>query len=168
MERQRFVVALATVAVIGLTFVERASAQGPGFQGSPAGFGNGQRRNFRPARERWRQMSPDERQRIKSNAARWLQMAPEERLQMRMRRQRMRQAAEAALQDSGLHLEADKRELYERRYLQERRRIERSLRQELEEKRQHELAPVMENLKKEFAQPQSSASPTASTDSPKK
>ena len=90
-----------------------------------------------------------------------------------MRRQRIQREAQAALQDSGLQLEAEKRELYERRYMQERRRIERSLRQELDEKRQRELAPVVESLKKEFAQPQGSASPVSSvadsaTPAPKK
>lgn len=87
------------------------------------------------------------------------------------RRQRMLREAEAAIQQSGLQLEAEKRALYERRYLQERKRIERGLHQELEEKRQRELAPVMENLKKEFgeqpkaASPASTAAPTSTTPS---
>ena len=162
MERQRFVAALVAGAALSLLLAEPSFAQGQ------VGYGNGARRNIRPARERWRQMSPEERQRVRSNAARWLQLPAEQRLQLRMRRQRMRQAAEAAMQDSGLQLEGGKRELYEQRYLQERRRIERSLREEMEEKRRRELAPVMENLKKEFAQPQEAATPSASPDSPRK
>ena len=111
---------------------------------------------MRPARERWHQMSPEDRQRFRSNAERWLRMPPEEQRALRaregLRRQRIQQEADAAIQQSGLQLEAEKRALYERRYLQERRRIERGLRQELDEKRQRELAPVMENLKKEFSE----------------
>ncbi len=114
-------------------------------------------------------MSPEDRQRFKSNAERWLRMPPDERRALReqesLRRQRIQREADAAIEKSGLQLEAEKRELYERRYLQERRRIERELRQELEEKRQRELAPVMENLKKEFSEQPKTGSP-APTDAP--
>jgi hypothetical protein len=120
-------------------------------------------------------MSPQDRQRFRSNAERWLSMPPEQQQMLRQReefrRQRMLREAEAAIQQSGLQLEAEKRALYERRYLQERKRIERGLHQELEEKRQRELAPVMENLKKEFgeqpkaASPASTAAPTSTTPS---
>ncbi len=83
-----------------------------------------------------------------------MRLPPEEQRALRnreiLRRQRIRQDADAALQQSGLKLESEKRELYERRYFQERQRIDRSLRQEIQERRQRELAPVMENLKKEF------------------
>ncbi|MGZ4983457.1 MAG: hypothetical protein ACXV9Q_05110 [Chthoniobacterales bacterium] len=116
-------------------------------------------------RERWRQMSPEDRQRFRANAERWLQMSPEERRVLRerelMRRQRLQREADAALQQSGLQLEAEKREAYERRYMQERRRIERALRLELEERRQRELAPVQEQLKKEFGSGQNAATPNA-------
>jgi len=92
-------------------------------------------------------------------------MPPEQQQMLRQReefrRQRMLREAEAAIQQSGLQLEAEKRALYERRYLQERKRIERGLRQELEEKRQRELAPVMENLKKEFGEQPKATSPSA-------
>jgi len=166
MERERIVAAVVAGITLSLALVEQSSAQAPGPQGPPAGIRNGGQRQFRPARQRWREMSPEDRQRIRSNASRWLQLPPEERRQLRMRegmrRQRIRQEAEAALQGSGLQLEAEKRELYERRYMQERRRIERALRQEMEERRQRELAPVVESLKKEFAQPQAPTSPSVS------
>jgi hypothetical protein len=110
-------------------------------------------------------MSPEDRQRFKSNAERWRQMDSDERRVWRdrqdWRRQKIRREAEEALRDSGLRLEADKRELYELRYQQERRRIEQTLRQELEEKRRRELAPVVERLKKEFTQQPSPSSATA-------
>jgi hypothetical protein len=166
MERERIVAVVVAAIALSLALAEQSSAQAPG----PTGMGP---RGFRPARERWRQMSPDDRQRIRSNAARWLQMPPEERQQLRLReglrRQRIQQEARAALQDSGLQLEAEKRELYERRYIQERRRIERALRQDLEERRQREIAPVVESLKKEFGQAQGSGNSAASaTPAPKK
>jgi hypothetical protein len=172
MERQRFVAALVAALSLSFALAEESAAQGPG--PGPQGPSRQGMRSFRPAREQWRQMSPEDRQRIRSNAQRWLQLPPEERQQLRlregMRRQRIQQEARAALQDSGLQLEAEKRDLYERRYMQERRRIERALRQDLQERRQRELAPVVENLKKEFGQPQNPGNVTATsvTPAPKK
>ena len=114
-------------------------------------------------------MSPEDRQRFQSNIERWRQLPPEERRELReragWREQRLKREAEAAIHDSGLQLEAEKRAQFEARYMQERKRIEQALRQELKEKRQRELAPVVERLKKEFAQPQGSATPAASADS---
>lgn len=123
-----------------------------------------------PGFERWRQMPPSERQRFRSNAERWLQMPPEEQRLLRdrdaQRRERMQHEADNALRQSGLDLEAERREQYQQRYLQERRRIEQELRQEIEERRQRELAPVVERLKREFEQQKGSASPNNPAASP--
>jgi hypothetical protein len=66
--------------------------------------------------------------------------------------------SDAAIRESGLQLEAERRQEYERRYMQERKRIEQELRRELREKRERELAPVVERLKREFT-PQGSGTP---------
>lgn len=165
MERQRLLVALAA-AILSLAFTEQVTAQAPG--GEKPGIRNGRTGQFRAARERWRQMAPEDRQRLRTNAARWLELPPEERRQLRLRdgwrQERLRREAADALQNSGLQLEAEKRSLYEQRYLQERRRIERAIRQEAEEKRRREMAPVVEDLKKEFSQP--TGNPSAANTSP--
>ena len=79
-----------------------------------------------------------------------MQMGPEERMIMRERekvyRARLSKEVDAALRDSGLHLEGEKRAQFEQRYLQERRRIEHSLREEVENKRQQELPGIQEHL----------------------
>jgi hypothetical protein len=84
-------------------------------------------------------------------------MSPQERQVMRQReafhRERIRRATEAALRDSGLMLDQEKRDLFESRYMQERRKIERSLRQQTETERQQQLPALIQQLKKEF-QPQ--------------
>ncbi|MBA2742906.1 MAG: hypothetical protein H0U43_01075 [Chthoniobacterales bacterium] len=121
-------------------------------------------------------MPPDERQRFRSNAERWVQMAPEQRRQLRdreaQRRERIQRDTDAALRQSGLELEAERRAQFERRYIQERRRIEQQLRQEIEERRRRELAPVVEQLKKEFEQrkasPNANAPATTAAPSPGK
>jgi hypothetical protein len=102
-------------------------------------------------------------------------MGPEERMIMRERekiyRARVSREVDAALRESGLHLEGEQRTQFEQRYLQERRRIEHSLRQEVESKRQQQLPALQERLKKEFSEPSpvgtSTSAPAAST-SPKK
>ncbi|MDQ6860928.1 MAG: hypothetical protein M3032_07215 [Verrucomicrobiota bacterium] len=111
-------------------------------------------------------MSPEDRQRFRSNVERWLAMPPDERRELRMqegiRRERMQREAEAAIRQSGLQLEAERRAQFEERYAEERRRIDRALRQEMQERRQRELGPVLEQLKREFAQPQNSTNPASS------
>jgi len=109
------------------------------------------------------------------NAERWMQMGPEERMIMRERekiyRARVNREVDTALRDSGLRLDAEKRAQFEQRYLQERRRIEHSLRQEVESRRQQELPQIQERLKKEFTQPSATTSSTTApgaSSSPKK
>jgi hypothetical protein len=101
-------------------------------------------------------MSPEDRQVFRRNAERWMQMSAAERNLMRARenlhREEVKREAEAALRDAGLRLDKEKRELFEQRYLQERRKMERALRQEIEAKRKQELPALNDRLKKEFQQ----------------
>lgn len=123
-------------------------------------------------RERWYSLSPDERQVFRRNAERWLKMGPEERNLMRererVRRARLQQEAEAALREAGLRLDQQKRELFEQRYVQERRKIERELLLETEAKRKQKLPALNARLRHEFEETSpsgaasSSSSPTSS------
>jgi hypothetical protein len=120
-------------------------------------------------------MPPEDRQIFRRNAERWMQMGPEERKVLRERdrvyRERVKIEADAALRDSGLRLEGEKRDQFEQRYLQERRLIEHELRQETEAKRQEQLPALRERLKKEFQEPSPAATSTsapAGSASPKK
>ena len=134
--------------------------------------GPGREGEFHFRGEHSRELSPEDRQRFNRNAERWMQMTAEERRIMRerenLRRDRIQREAETALRDSGLRLDAEKRALFESRYMQERTRIEHSMRQELETKRQQQLPALIDRLKKEFQSQQSSPSATAApTASPK-
>jgi type II secretory pathway component PulL len=101
-------------------------------------------------RARFFQLSPEERQSFQRNAERWLQMKPEQQKILREREQqrlqKMRLEADAAMHQSGLRLDGPARDQFEARYLQERRRIERQLRQEYEQ----QLPQLNERLKSEF------------------
>ena len=99
-------------------------------------------------------------------------MSPQERQVMRqretLRRERIRRETEAALRDSGLSLDPERRNLFESRYIQERRRIEQLLRQQIEAERQQQLPSLIQQLKKEFQPQQSNGGATGKpTESPK-
>src|SRR5881227_2614817 len=76
----------------------------------------------------------------KSIRERWQAMSPEERNVMRqrenLRRETIRRETEAAVRDSGLHLSPQERAQFESRYIQERRKVEQTLRQQIEAERQ--------------------------------
>jgi hypothetical protein len=83
-----------------------------------------------------------------------MQMTPEQRNLMRqrenLRRQTITREADAAVRDSGLQLNQQERARFESRYIQERRKVEQSLRQQLETERQKEIPALIQQLRKEF------------------
>ncbi len=90
-------------------------------------------------------------------------MTPEQRNLMRqrdtVRRQTITREANAAVRDSGLQLNPQERARFESRYVQERRKVEQSLRQQIETERQKELPALIQQLKKEFQIDQPAKSP---------
>jgi hypothetical protein len=117
--------------------------------GQPHGAPSGQ-----SIRERWLAMPPDARQNFRRNADLWMQMTPEQRNLMRqrenMRRQIITREADAAVRDSGLQLNSQERARFESRYIQERRKVEQSLRQQIQTERQKEIPALIQQLRKEF------------------
>ena len=117
--------------------------------GQPHGAPSGQ-----SIRERWLAMPPDARQNFRRNADLWMQMTPEQRNLMRqrenMRRQIITREADAAVRDSGLQLNPQERARFESRYIQERRKVEQSLRQQIQTERQKEIPALIQQLRKEF------------------
>src|SRR5262249_34976942 len=111
-----------------------SQAHGPS-SGQPQGGPSGQ-----SVRERWLAMPRDARQNFQRNAQIWNQMSPEQRNLMRQRettrRQIITREADAAVRDSGLQLNSQQRAQFESRYIQERRKVEQSLRQQIETERQ--------------------------------
>lgn len=125
-------------------------------QGGPSG---------QSVRERWLAMPPDARQTFQRNAQLWMQMTPEQRNLMRqretMRRQIITREADAAVRDSGLQLNAQERARFESRYIQERRKVEQTLRQQIETERQKEIPALIQQLRKEFQIDEPVKSPAA-------
>jgi hypothetical protein len=108
-------------------------------------------------------MPPDARQNFQRNAELWMRMSPEQRNLMRqredMRRQIITREADAAVRDSGLQLNAQERAQFQSRYIQERRKVEQSLRQQIEAEREKEIPALIQQLKKEFQIDQPGRSP---------
>ncbi|PYI66667.1 MAG: hypothetical protein DMF07_03635 [Verrucomicrobia bacterium] len=108
-------------------------------------------------------MPPAARQNFRRNAERWMQMSPEERNVMRqrenLRRETIKRETEAAVRESGLRLSPQDRAQFESRYVQERQKVERTLRQQIEAERQKELPALIQQLKKEFQIDQPAKSP---------
>ena len=105
-------------------------------------------------RDRWLAMPPEARQNFQRNAERWMRMSPAERNVLRqrenLRQQTIKRETDAALRQSGLNLNPQERAQFESRYIQERRRVEQTLRQQIEAERQKELPALIQQLKKEF------------------
>ncbi len=125
--------------------------------------------------DRWLAMPPEARQNFRRNAERWMQMSPEERNVLRqrenLRHQMIQRETEAALRDSGLRLSPQERAQFESRYIQERQKVERTLRQQIEAERQQQLPALIQQLKKEFQIDQPVRSPVikpAESPKPKK
>lgn len=151
MGRQSFIV----IALVCCSLTAAVNAFGQG-QNAPRFHPHAHPRGpmMNPGRERFNQLSPEERQAFRRNAERWLKMNPEQQKALRereqIRRAQMKAEAEATLRQLGLRLDSSAQGQFEARYMQERRRMERQLRQEAEAKRQQQQLQLNERLKSEF------------------
>jgi hypothetical protein len=124
---------------------------------------------FGPEPEGYRrldQVPPEERQTFEHNLQMWRDLPPEERVALRnLARTRARAEIDKAVQDSGLHLDQDQREMFALRYTQERRKLERDLQRQAAAERAHRMPEILAKLKSEFGEaspgPKTEASPAA-------
>jgi len=102
-------------------------------------------------------LTPAQRKRFQENFIRWSNLPPEEKKALRdkeeLRRALVAQEVDAALKESGLELDPERRELFAKRYSEERRKIEEQLRKEAAEKRRPMVHEMVARLKQEFAAP---------------
>ena len=120
------------------------------------------------AQKRIDQLPPEEREAYKRNLRVWGELSPEGREAMRKEAdERMRTQVEKAYQESGLHLDKDRREVFGLRYRQERRKLERELQEKLEAERAHRLPGIIDGLKRELAdKPGATAAPALASATP--
>ena len=102
-------------------------------------------------------LTPDQRKRFQENFRRWSNMSVGEKKALRdrdeTRRQRIAEEITAALRETGLELDKDRREQFAKRYAQERRKIEEQIRRDMEEKRRPLVKEMVGRLKAEFSEP---------------
>jgi hypothetical protein len=113
-----------------------------------------------PALQRFlERLPPAERESFQRNLKRWRELTPQEREALRgqagQQRAQLLQESERALQESGLILSNDSREMFLLRFSQERRKLERELREKTEAERARRLPLINEALKQEFSASQS-------------
>lgn len=101
------------------------------------------------------QLSADQQRKFLENLDQWKTMSPEEQELFRdrelFRREKIALEIQQAINKSGLKLDDDQREVYALRYTQERRKIEETLRREMDQKRQVMVGEMLDRLKVEFA-----------------
>jgi len=102
-------------------------------------------------------LTPEQRKRFQENFWRWTNLSPEEKKALRdreeIRKKLMEQDVQAAIQESGLQLDGDRRMQFAQRYGEERRKIEDGLRKETTEKRKPLLKEMVARLRAEFSAP---------------
>jgi len=100
-------------------------------------------------------LTPEQRKRFQENFVRWSNLSPEEKKALRdreeVRTKFMEQELQAAIQETGLQLDGERRQQFGKRYAQERRKIEEQLRKETMEKRKPLVREMLSKLKEEFS-----------------
>jgi hypothetical protein len=113
-------------------------------------------------------LTPEQRKKFQENFWRWANLSPEEKKALRdredLRKKAIEQETEAAIQQTGLTLEGERREQFIKRYGEGRRAIEEQLRKEMAEKRKPMVHDLVSRLRDEFAnEPVSSSSSSTQT-----
>lgn len=130
------------------------------------------REKFNNVRKAIEALTPEQKKRFEENFQRWSNLTPEEKKALAdrdtFRRKKIAEDIDAALKEAGLTLNAEHRELFGKRYGEERHRIEEQLRKEFDEKRQPLLKEVIAKLKLEFGtnDPAPSAQPAEASAKP--
>jgi hypothetical protein len=126
----------------------------PRGEGAPVRFGGEE------ARRRMEQLPPEERETFKRNLETWRGLPPDERAALRnIAHEHMHAEIDKAMQDSGLRLNEDQRELFSLRYTQERRKLERDLQSQAATERARRMPEIVARLRREFGGP--AAAPAA-------
>jgi hypothetical protein len=113
------------------------------------------------------QLAPDDRDAFVHNLEIWRSLPMEERESLRREAgARVHAEVEKAIQESGLHLDPDRREVFALRYTQERRKIERTIQREAAAERARLLPEILARLKVEFGAASSPAPSPAATTAP--
>lgn len=111
-------------------------------------------------------LTPEQRKRFQENFWRWANLSPEEKKALRdrdeVRRKFMGDEVTAALKETGLQLDGERKAEFMKRYAEERRKIEEQLREEMSAKRKPLVRELLGKLKAEFSASQPAPAPAKS------
>lgn len=149
----------AAIAFAGAAFAEDAPANQKRPDGEPPSLrrpgAGGLAPEFGNIRRALETLSPEQRQRFVENLKRWSNLPPEEKKALAdrdgLRRKKMTEEIDAAMNETGLKLEGERRAAFAKRYIEERRKLEEQLRKEMDEKRQPLLNELTAKMKAEFS-----------------
>jgi len=103
-----------------------------------------------------RSMTPEQKNHLIENIKAWEQLTPELKQALRARDKSLRKnisdEVDEAVQGAGLS--AEQKDLFEKRYKEERKKLELALRMELDSRRKESLQEIVTRLKQEVAAPQ--------------
>ncbi len=156
MARQLGELALAAACILSIqTSFGQNSSPAPETTGTVPAAVPAREEKVQAWREYLEQLPADQKEHLAQNLKKWQALSPEEREFLRnkaaARRERLRQAADAAITQSGLTLTPDRRETYLKSYLEGRNEIERPLRQEMQRERKPLVEDMLKRLDTEFA-----------------
>jgi hypothetical protein len=107
------------------------------------------------AREAFKKLSPEERERWIKHFREWSEMSPEKKKALLDReeffRRRIHEDIDKAIEQTGLPLNEEQKKQFAQRYMEERRKIEEELRKQMDEVRRPKVQAMVEKLKEEFA-----------------
>ena len=99
-------------------------------------------------------LTPARRQKFKQDLERWKKLSPEKQAELRKNEQarikQMLKDVNEAIEENGLKLNSEQRQLFTYKFAQERRTIEETLRKEMDEKRSQAVEKLISDLVAEF------------------
>jgi len=105
--------------------------------------------------QRLKNISAEDRERFEENKKKWESLSAEEQKELREKARAMRERAghqvDKLLTELGLTLDDDQRRAFAQRYMEERRKLERELGQEMQKLRSERLKALGQTLKSEFS-----------------
>lgn len=137
-----------TEAALEKSAGDEAQAKGPNVRGNL-------KKEADPLVQLIRSMTPEQKNHLIENIKAWEQLTPELKQALRAREKSLRKnisdEVEEALQES--NLSPEQKDLFEKRYKEERKKLDLALRMELDARRKESLSEIVTRLKQEVAAP---------------
>ncbi|MEK0446923.1 MAG: hypothetical protein RLZZ399_2244 [Verrucomicrobiota bacterium] len=146
--------ALVTVAPTRAQDPAAASAQPPSAEGSSSSpsAAAAPKRDAKSLQKLLQELTPEQRQRLIENLRTWKQLSPDQKQALRERDGLLKKRAEEEAGALANELSEDQKDVFQKRYIEERLKLEMVLRQEFDTRRKAEIRELVERLRRELSQ----------------